>query len=71
VRLYYRKVGSGAQTVIVPASLFLYRDLSALATGAAHMPWIDQPTVVFPAIDQFLKGEWPPNAESVAYPGNQ
>jgi proline iminopeptidase len=39
--------------------------------GAAHMPWIDQPTVVFPAIDQFLKGKWPVNAEPVAYPGNR
>ncbi len=33
LRLYYRIAGSGAQTVIVPASLFLYRDLSALASG--------------------------------------
>jgi pimeloyl-ACP methyl ester carboxylesterase len=33
VRLFYREVGSGTQTVIVPASLFLYRDLSALAPG--------------------------------------
>ena len=33
VRLYYRQVGSGLQTVIVPASLFLYRDLSVLASG--------------------------------------
>jgi proline iminopeptidase len=39
--------------------------------GAAHMPWIDQPTVVFGAINQFLKGEWPLNAESVAYPDNR
>ena len=33
VRLFYKEIGSGAQTVIVPASLFLYRDLSALARG--------------------------------------
>ncbi len=33
VRLFYRQVGSGPQTVIVPASLFLYRDFSALASG--------------------------------------
>src|SRR6266498_2961607 len=33
LRLFYRQIGSGAQTVIVPASLFLYRDLSALASG--------------------------------------
>ena len=35
---------------------------------AAHMPWIDQPAFVFGALDQFLKGEWPRDAQSVAYP---
>jgi proline iminopeptidase len=33
VRLFYRQVGSGAQTVIVPASLYLFRDLQPLAAG--------------------------------------
>ena len=33
LRLFYKEIGSGTQTVIVPASLFLYRDLSALARG--------------------------------------
>jgi pimeloyl-ACP methyl ester carboxylesterase len=27
--------------------------------GAAHMLWLDAPGTVFPAIDRFLKGEWP------------
>ena len=27
--------------------------------GAAHMLWLDAPDTVFPAIDRFLKGEWP------------
>jgi pimeloyl-ACP methyl ester carboxylesterase len=31
VRLFYRKVGSRSQTVIVPASLFLFRDFQRLA----------------------------------------
>ena len=33
--------------------------------GAAHMPWIDQPDLVFRAIDTFLKGQWPAGAELV------
>jgi proline iminopeptidase len=32
IRLHYRIEGSGAQTVIVPAELYLHRDLRALAT---------------------------------------
>lgn len=27
--------------------------------GAAHMPWLDAPEVVFPALERFLDGEWP------------
>jgi proline iminopeptidase len=30
--------------------------------GAAHMPWIDAPGVVYPALDRFLGGAWPPGA---------
>jgi len=33
--------------------------------GAGHMAWIDQPTLVLGAIDQFLKGEWPRDARPV------
>ena len=33
VRLYYRVEGDGPQTVIVPAALYLHRDLRALANG--------------------------------------
>ena len=33
LRIYYRSAGGGSQTVIVPASLYLYRDLSKLASG--------------------------------------
>jgi len=36
--------------------------------GAAHMPWIDQPALVFGALDRFLKGDWPPEARPVANP---
>ena len=28
--------------------------------GAAHQSWVDAPEIVFPAIDRFLSGEWPP-----------
>ncbi len=30
--------------------------------GAAHMPWLDAPKIVYPALEQFLSGEWPPTA---------
>jgi proline iminopeptidase len=33
LRLYYRIAGTGTQTVIVPAALYLHRDLSRLASG--------------------------------------
>lgn len=36
--------------------------------GAAHMPWIDHPALVFTALAQFLSGEWPPDAQPVAHP---
>jgi pimeloyl-ACP methyl ester carboxylesterase len=27
--------------------------------GAAHMPWLDAPNIVYPAFERFLRGEWP------------
>lgn len=33
--------------------------------GAAHSPWVEAPSLVFPAIDTFLRGEWPASAERV------
>jgi proline iminopeptidase len=27
--------------------------------GAAHMPWLDAPDVVYPALERFLSGQWP------------
>jgi pimeloyl-ACP methyl ester carboxylesterase len=30
--------------------------------GAAHQSWVDAPERVFPAIDRFLSGKWPPDA---------
>ena len=34
--------------------------------GAGHMPWLENPGAVFPAIDSFLGGEWPQNAARTA-----
>lgn len=36
--------------------------------GAAHIAWYDQPSAVFGAIRQFLRGEWPLGSEKVAAP---
>ncbi|MEW6209535.1 MAG: alpha/beta hydrolase [Acidobacteriota bacterium] len=33
--------------------------------GAAHLPWIEAPDLVFSSIDAFLKGRWPAKAERV------
>jgi len=34
--------------------------------GAAHFPWLDNPKLVFSAIDAFLRGEWPSAAEKIS-----
>lgn len=33
--------------------------------GAAHQAFAEAPEIVFPAIETFLKGDWPPNSEEV------
>jgi len=33
--------------------------------GAAHFPWLDDPTLVFSSIDTFLRGDWPASAEKI------
>lgn len=33
--------------------------------GAAHLPWIEAPELVFSSIDTFLKGRWPAKSEKV------
>jgi len=33
--------------------------------GAAHMSWVEFPEFVFPSIDLFLNGQWPPQAQPV------
>jgi pimeloyl-ACP methyl ester carboxylesterase len=33
--------------------------------GAAHLPWLDAPDTVFPAIERFLTGGWPADASAV------
>lgn len=33
--------------------------------GAAHHLWVEAPDLVFPAVDAFLRGRWPPGAERV------
>ncbi len=33
--------------------------------GAAHLPWIEAPDLIFSSIDTFLKGRWPAKTEKV------
>lgn len=35
---------------------------------AGHLPWLEAPNKVFQAIDEFLRGEWPSDAESARRP---
>lgn len=52
--------GSGKQWAsLVPASEFLR------VKDAAHIPWIENPELVFKAIDMFLEGSWPASAVKV------
>jgi hypothetical protein len=32
---------------------------------AAHVPWIEEPEIVFSAIETFLGGQWPDGVEKV------
>lgn len=34
--------------------------------GAAHFPWLDNPTLVFTSIETFLQGTWPAGAVKIA-----
>lgn len=34
--------------------------------NGGHMPWIESPTIVFPAIRIFLNGNWPEQAEEIS-----
>jgi pimeloyl-ACP methyl ester carboxylesterase len=35
--------------------------------SAAHMPWLDAPGLVYPALEEFLRGAWPRAAASVPH----
>lgn len=34
---------------------------------ARHFPFVDRPDLFFPAVDRFLRGDWPPEAEVVGF----
>lgn len=35
--------------------------------GVGHFPWLEDPETFFPAVDGFLRGEWPARAERVTH----
>jgi pimeloyl-ACP methyl ester carboxylesterase len=35
--------------------------------GVGHFPWLEDPQTFFPAVDLFLRGEWPARAERVTH----
>jgi pimeloyl-ACP methyl ester carboxylesterase len=39
-------------------------------SSAGHFPFIERPDAFFPAVDRFLGGEWPPEAEQVERPAS-
>jgi proline iminopeptidase len=36
-----------------------------LITGAGHLPFLEKPSLFFPALERFLAGSWPENSEQV------
>lgn len=38
---------------------------------AGHLPWFERPNMVFNALDSFLRGEWPENAEDLQEANNR
>ncbi len=37
--------------------------------GVGHLPFVERPAIFFPAVDPFLKGEWPNEANLVHHRG--
>jgi hypothetical protein len=35
---------------------------------AGHLPFVEKPDLFFPAVDAFLKGNWPDGAEEIKKP---
>lgn len=72
-RLYYEIVGDGPQTVLVPNGLYYRDDFGRLAQGRTLVFYdlrnrgfsdpVDNPA--FRAIETFLDGTWPQEAEKV------
>jgi proline iminopeptidase len=60
----------GLQDLVPPNAARLWatlvRDARVLwLEGVGHFPWLEDPEAFFPAVDGFLRGEWPARAERV------
>jgi pimeloyl-ACP methyl ester carboxylesterase len=62
----------GREDTVVPNAARLWGTLIGDARvlwleGVGHFPWLEDPDVFFPAVEKFLRGEWPAAAERVTH----
>ncbi|HEV8669237.1 MAG TPA: alpha/beta hydrolase [Candidatus Limnocylindria bacterium] len=62
----------GAEDLVLPNAARLWGTLIDDARvlwldGIGHFPWLEDPDAFFPAVDGFLRGEWPAAAERVTH----
>jgi proline iminopeptidase len=62
----------GREDLVLPSAARLWgtlvRDARVLwLDGVGHFPWLEDPDAFFPAVDVFLRGEWPVGAERVTH----
>jgi pimeloyl-ACP methyl ester carboxylesterase len=62
----------GLEDLVLPNAARLWGSLITEARvmwleGVGHFPWLEDPGVFFPVVDQFLRGEWPAAAVRVTH----
>ena len=62
----------GLEDLVLPNAARLWATLIDNARvlwieGVGHFPWLEDPDVFFPAVDEFLSGEWPGSAVRVTH----
>jgi proline iminopeptidase len=62
----------GLEDLVLPNAARLWATLVPDARvlwleGVGHIPWLEDPVVLFPAVERFLAGGWPDRAERVTF----
>lgn len=65
IRLWYTAVGKGSPVIAIPMAMVSewvrampHARILRLA-GTGHFPHAERPSIVFPAIETFLRDQWP------------